>query len=180
MGTKNECQPLWEGFHCPESACRSNSQCSLHTIMSIMFPRRWTLVAFVQGPFFSPFALNSAVMFSSLFRVVCALLYAVSGENSVVRLTPPSCTTGCLWLLYHFEPFFSLNTLFEESYLFSSTLLFTVIFLCCWNIFGLFQLVFLFFVMKRDWSTADGLLDVFEMGLYHLFISFSWSCIEHI
>lgn len=61
------------------------------------------------------------------------------------------CSPGplcCLWLLYHFvEPFCSLNALFKESYLFSSTLLFIVLCYC-----------FFFFFYSQCGNVTEGRL----------------------
>lgn len=102
-------------FHYRESAPHhlgSNTQSSLHFMLSVMCPRRQTLVAVLQG---------IVLYYVAFFLWLC---------YSPLQPTLPRCRRRCRSLLYHLLSLSSLYTpLFEERYLFSSTLLFTVIYL---------------------------------------------------
>lgn len=160
----------------------SNSQCSLHSIMSIMCSRRRTRIAIVQGLFCASCtefcsivsSLSLSVVYftayGSWWKKLCSLAHFASLYKSL-SMTAVSLV----------EPFFSLNALFEESYLFSSTLLFTVIFLCHWN--KHFEVVSVIFFLLTVWNlcywreTEVLLMDYLTflkrkfVELYHLFIS---------
>lgn len=72
--------------------------------------------------------------------------YSSWWKETVVRLTLASCTCHCLWLLYHFLTFSSL-VLFEERYLFGSTLMPQLYFLVTET--NTFEALFFFFLIQR-------------------------------
>lgn len=93
----------------------------------ILCLRRWTRLALLQGLFC---ALNSAV------------LSALSSGSAL------PCIQSSMTAVSLVEPFFSLNALFEESSLFSSTLFFTVSSSFSFSFF--FYSVWNLVLLKRD------------------------------